>query len=213
MGYNIYDMRRYGKVALLSAAAAMVAVFLYYSSRMVKDLSEQERQRMEIWADATKDVVNALDAGDGNVNIDFPLGILNRNTTIPVLLTDDDGNILQHRNFNLPGPVDPLGGLSPVNEAFLKKKLEKLSSTSNVIHIAISEGVAQHLYYEDSTVLKRLNYYPYVELLVMLAFVAGGDFSLGSTPEGDPKQGWGLFLFNISPPTRPAPISSSGFCL
>ena len=65
---------------------------------------------MEIWADATKDVVNALDAGDGNVNIDFPLGILNRNTTIPVLLTDDDGNILQHRNFNLPGPVDPLGG-------------------------------------------------------------------------------------------------------
>ena len=182
-------MRRYGKVALLSAAAAMVAVFLYYSSRMVKDLSEQERQRMEIWADATKDVVNALDAGDGNVNIDFPLGILNRNTTIPVLLTDDDGNILQHRNFNLPGPVDPLGGLSPVNEAFLKKKLEKLSSTSNVIHIAISEGVAQHLYYEDSTVLKHLNYYPYEELLVMLALVADASVSYGFTQKDDRKQG------------------------
>lgn len=190
MGYNIYDMRRYGKVALLSAAAAMVAMFLYYSSRMVKDLSEQERQRMEIWADATKDVVNALDAGDGNVNIDFPLGILNRNTTIPVLLTDDDGNILQHRNFNLPGPVDPLGGLSPVNEAFLKKKLEKLSSTSNVIHIAISEGVAQHLYYEDSTVLKRLNYYPYVELLVMLAFVAVVYFAVRSTQKADQNKVW-----------------------
>ena len=59
-----------------------------------------------------------------------------------------------------------------------------------MIHIAISEGVAQHLYYEDSTVLKRLNYYPYVELLVMLAFVAVVYFAVRSTQKADQNKVW-----------------------
>lgn len=179
-------------------SAAVVGIFLYVSTGLVRDLSRQERERMEIWADATKEIINigslSLDNDSSEVvtaDIDFLLSIIERNTTIPVLLTDDDGNILQHRNFELPEPVDPTSlTLSPANERFLKKKLEELSKTTNVIHISIADGQNHHLYYEDSTLLKRLSYYPYVQLLVMLAFIAVVYFAVSSTQKAEQNKVW-----------------------
>ncbi|MDO4319330.1 MAG: ATP-binding protein [Bacteroidales bacterium] len=183
---------RYGKVLFVIAAAAVVASFLYMSTGLVRDLSEQERVRMEIWADATREII-APPAEDGmGVDIDFLLRIIESNTTIPVLLTDDEGNILQHRNFNLPEPIDSLApaDLSPVNEEFLKRKLESLATTPNVIDIVVEQGMAQHLYYEDSILLKRLSYYPYVVIAVMIAFVAVVYFAMLSTKRAEQNKVW-----------------------
>ena len=109
-----------------------------------------------------------------------------------MLLTDDDGNILQHRNFRLPEPVDSLAlpVLSAANERFLKDKLATLATTTNVIHITIARGFNQHLYYEDSTLLKRLSYYPYVQLLVMLVFIAVVYFAVLSTKKAEQNKVW-----------------------
>ena len=52
-------MWRYGKIIFMITAAAVVAVFIYLSAGLVRDLSEQERQRMEIWADATREIVSS----------------------------------------------------------------------------------------------------------------------------------------------------------
>ena len=87
-------MLRYGKAIFMVTAAAVVAMFLYVSTGLVRDLSAQERQRMEIWADATREIVASFDS-DKAVDIDFLLRIIESNTTIPVLLTDDAGTILQ----------------------------------------------------------------------------------------------------------------------
>ena len=153
---NIYDIRRYGKITFLVIVVVVVAIFLYFFNNLVKDLSQQERQRMEIWADATKEMITQQSGTD----VDFLFSIINRNTTIPVLLTDDDDNILSHSNFTLPEPIDSLNPmyLSEANEAYLRERLEDLRNSSNVIHIEIDEGSNQHLYYEDSTLLKQLNY-------------------------------------------------------
>lgn len=190
---SIYDFRRYGKAALLITAAAMVALFLYISNGLVNDLSMQERDRMEIWADATKQIIN-LGAADepSAVDLDFLLGIIERNTTIPVLLTDDEGNILQYRNLDLPETVDEngVGELSEANVDFLQSKLAELSTTPNVIHIVIAPQTMQHLYYEDSTLLKRLSYYPYVQLLVMLAFIVVVYFAVLTTKKAEQNKVW-----------------------
>lgn len=197
---NIYDIRRWGKVAFLVAAACVVAVFLYVPNNLIDDLAAQERQRMQIWADATREIISisALETSDADIgqalaaDIDFLLSIIESNTTIPVLLTDDDGNILQHRNFRLPEPVDSLAlpVLSAANERFLKDKLATLATTTNVIHITIARGFNQHLYYEDSTLLKRLSYYPYVQLLVMLVFIAVVYFAVLSTKKAEQNKVW-----------------------
>ena len=185
---NIYDIRRYGKIAFLVVAVVVVAIFLYFFNNLVKDLSQQERERMEIWADATKEMITQQSGTD----VDFLFSIINRNHTIPVLLTDDAGNILSHSNFSLPEPIDSLNPmyLSDANVAYLNEKLEDLRNSSNVINIEIAEGSNQYLYYEDSTLLKQLSYYPYIQLLVMLAFIAVVYFAVTSTKTAEQNKVW-----------------------
>ncbi len=194
-GGKAVDWSRYGKTVFLVAVAAVVAFFLLMSNRLIDDLTAQERDRMEIWAGATREIVNlsTADPQSQNVNIDFLLGILERNTTIPVLLTDEQGNILQYRNFNLPDPQEDIlsvNSLSEINQQYLKDKLAKLSNSPNVIDISIAPGLDQHLYYEDSTLLKRLSYYPYIQLLIMLAFVAVVYFAVLSTKKAEQNRVW-----------------------
>lgn len=191
---NIYDLRNYATVAFLAVTAAVVAFFLWFSNSLVRDLAAQERARMQIWADATREIVNAVSSSDmaESDHINFLLSIIKANDNIPVLLTDDDGNIIDHRNFNLPEPVDSLNPMyiSPANEAFLKSKYEKLSHSPNVIHITIDKGISQHIYYEDSTLLRNLSLFPYIQLAVMLAFVAVVYFAVSASKRAEQNKVW-----------------------
>ncbi len=182
---NIYDIRRYGTILFLVVSAGLVLLFLYVSNNLVRDLSEQERGRMQIWADATRELIKSADAMDGGTNVDFLLSIIEGNTNIPVLLTDDEGNILDSRNFDLPKEGDTEG-----NQKFLEKKVAKLKTTQNVIHIEISPEMSQYLYYEDSKLLRSLSYYPYVQLLVMLVFVGVVYWAVISTKKAEQNKVW-----------------------
>ena len=175
-------IRTYGKFMFITTAAAVVAVFIYVSAGLVKDLSTQERQRMEIWADATREIVASVDSESG-VDIDFLSRIIESNTTIPVLLTDDSGRILGSRN--IPLPDDP-----EQTNLILENKLKKLAQSTNVIEIVIAPGMSQYLYYEDSTLLKRLSYYPYVVLVVMIAFVVVVYFAMLTTKRAEQNKVW-----------------------
>lgn len=188
---NIYDIRRYGKWAFFAVTALLVAIFLRVSNDLVNDLSRQERERMQIWADATKKL-SSTEGFESPGDIEFLLDIIRRNNTIPVLLTDRDGNILDHRNFDLPEPIDSLQPfvLSPANKNYLQNKLDALRNGPNVIIIAITDLDTQYLYYEDSKLLKRLSVFPYLELVVMLAFIFVGYYAISSTKRAEQNKVW-----------------------
>lgn len=192
---NIYDIRRYGTIIFFLLTGAVVCSFLYISSTLVSDLSRQERERMQIWAGATKEIANitsGTEAISSSVDIDFLLSIIEQNHTIPVLLTDDDDEILLFRNFDLPEAADGAmpSTLSTADSIFLYRKLESLRDSKNVIHIEISPTEQQHIYYEDSKLLKKLNYYPYVQILVMLAFIAIVYYAVTSTKRAEQNKVW-----------------------
>jgi signal transduction histidine kinase len=159
---------------------------------------------MEIWADATKEIVSQLeqdnhfDADSTStsmpvMDIDFLLRIIESNTTIPVLLTDDHNNIINYRNFELPEPIDSLSpmSLSSANQKYLESKLAELSKNQqHLIPIKIAPDVEQRLYYEDSTLLKRLSYFPYVQLLVMIVFLVVVYFAVTSAKKAEQNKVW-----------------------
>ncbi len=186
-------MRRRGIIGFLILSVVVVSVFLLYSDSLVKDLSEQERERMQIWADATREIVNLGNSeAPTGTGVDFLLSIIERNRTIPVLLTDDDGEIIMQRNFSLPESPDSLAlfSLSDVNREFLMKKLDKLRDSPNVIEIDMGDAGRQWLYYEDSKVLKSLSFYPYVQVLVLLAFVLIVYYAVSSTKRAEQNKVW-----------------------
>lgn len=169
----------------------LVGAFILISNNLVKDLAVQERERMQIWANATKELTTVSSSGM-NTDVDFLFGIIESNHSIPVLLVDDHGNILLHRNFVLPEPIDSLSpyDISPANKAFLEKKLSHMRGSTNHIPINIDDNTVQHLYYEDSTMLRRLSYFPYIQLAVLLVFVAIVYFALISIKKAEQNKVW-----------------------
>ena len=198
MKFNIYDKRKLWKWIFLFLSVVLVGFFLIVSNNLVNDLAKQERERMEIWANATKALATApMSTGDNGMamqsgDIDFYLGIIEKNDNIPVLLVDEDNNILMHRNFDLPEPVDTLNPmtLSPANETFLQDKLSHLRNSRNHILIKIDDQITQHLYYEDSTLLTSMSYYPRIQLLVMILFVALVYFAVMTIKKAEQNKVW-----------------------
>lgn len=173
---------RYGKIIFLVFSAISVILFLVISTNLVKQLSVQERERMNIWASATEKMAKA----DADADFEFLLEIITQNNSIPVMVVDADKNILQYRNFKLPDPIGNgeyvlFQNLTGGNKEYLKNRLEKavgkmtmdeaVGKDSHFIKVEVYPGVNQYIYYEDSILLRSLSLYPYVELAVMVVLV------------------------------------------
>lgn len=174
---NIYDARQKGKLIFLLISVLLVGGVLYVSNDLVEDLSIEERKKMEIWAEATRE----LASDKTEMSMELILKVIQSNTSIPAIIVDDTGEINQYLNLNLP---------ETDTEKYLQEKLEQLKSKSNLIEINLGDEEKQDLYYDDSILLKRLSLYPYVQLGVMVLFVLIVYFALISTKKAEQNKVW-----------------------
>ena len=175
---GIYERQRTGKLVFLGVSALAIIFFLLVSNSLVKELAQQERERMDIWASATQRLAKANVDSD----FDFLLAIISQNNSIPVLVADEYYNILDFRNFDLPDSEDAdkqtFDQLSDRNRKWLRDRLlnagkgqplDRLSKTDpHFIRVEIQYNAFQYIYYEDSVLLRRLSMYPYIQLGVMI---------------------------------------------
>ena len=174
---NIYDARQKGKLIFLLISVLLIGGVLYVSNDLVEDLSIEERKKMEIWAEATRE----LASDKTEMSMELILKVIQSNTSIPASIVDDTGEINQYLNLNLP---------ETDTEKYLQEKLEQLKSKSNLIEINLGDEEKQYLYYDDSILLKRLSLYPYVQLGVMVLFVLIVYFALISTKKAEQNKVW-----------------------
>lgn len=179
---SFYDNQRAGKIIFLAISLSAVVAVMLISNNLVKALAQQERERMNIWAKATERLAKA----DVDSDFEFLLSIIEQNNSIPVMVADDDFNIIEFRNFNLPEHQPEAGAgfeqLSQRNRRYLLKRLKAQGGDTplhlmarknpHFIEVEIFDNTRQYIYYEDSILLKRLSLYPYVQLGVMVVLVA-----------------------------------------
>lgn len=170
---GIYWFRRWGKLIFLVVALLLTGSFLWYSFKLSKDLAHQEKERMALWADATHELVSP----DPNA-LSFPLAVIEGNTSIPVILTDDSGNLLNYRNIESD------------NEHDFNNKVQSLLTSGNRIDIWFDSSEIQHIYYEDSKLLKRLNRYPWIELAILIAFLVIAYISINASKKLEQNSLW-----------------------
>lgn len=180
-GTAIFESLTIGKLSFLIVAVAIVVAFLLISNNLVKELARQEQERMNVWATATQRLAQTDLEGD----YEFLLSIISQNTTIPVMIADESGEVIDFRNFRLPDKVkeENLGvsGLSEKNRNYLQGRLDRglagltpeqaAVTNSHVIRVALPYNTFQYIYYEDSILLKRLSLYPYIQLGVIVLLV------------------------------------------
>jgi signal transduction histidine kinase len=150
---------------------------LVYTRYLVGILKAEERKKVEQWAEATRLVILA----DSSQNIDFLYSIIETNTTIPVILTNEADSIISSGNFDEARMRDPL---------YLKTQLEKIRKKNNAIVFDLGGNHANLIYYKDSIILTQLNYYPYVQMGIIVLFILVAYLAFSSSRKAESNQVW-----------------------
>lgn len=176
------DRIRQVKIALVITAMLIAVVSLVVSHALTKDLEEQERSRMEVWAEAMR----SLNQADENTDLNLVLKVLNDNNTIPVIVLDRQGNVTDFRNLSLNASsrADSLRKASELAHVLLAKNRN--------IRIYLDERHRDYIdvCYDESLMLKRLSWYPFVQLGVVLLFVVIAIFALLTSKRAEQNKVW-----------------------
>ena len=161
------DRIRQTKIILVIAAIIIAITSLFVSHLLVKDLSNEERKKMEIWAQA----LHALNHADESTDLSLVLDVMQGNTTIPVIVMNEKGGIDDYRNID-----DTLN---------LQSYAQRMLRTGDTIVVG-----SQIVCYDESILLKRLSQYPYWQLGIVMIFVVVAIFALLSSKKAEQNKVW-----------------------
>lgn len=185
MHFHWTDKIEHVKIVLVIMAVVIAVTSLVVSHYLVRDLSIQERTNMEVWAEAMRSYNNA----DENADLGLVLRVMEGNNNIPVVVLDSEGEVLTYRNLKLKS--ENVKGM--LQEA--KVLGENMRSRGNVIQISLAgdaETPEDHLYvcFDESLMIQRLSYYPYVQLGIVLIFVMVAIYALLSSKRAEQNKVW-----------------------
>ncbi len=166
------------KIILVLLAVIIAILSLWVSHFLVRDLSREEEQKMEVWAEAMRSLNNASEQTD----LSLVLTVINGNNTIPIIVLDNWGDVQTYRNIKVPASVDTTRYLSDIANSMRigKQPIRLLLGDEEYIDIC----------YDESLLLKRLASYPYVQLGVVSIFVVVAIFALLSSKKAEQNKVW-----------------------
>ena len=142
---------RNAKYVLIAVAALIAVASLLVSNIIVEDLKQEEERRMMVWASAMSSLISA----DVDEDVSLEEEILSSNKTIPVIMIDEEGEILSYNN---------------IPEAKLGRRAAQMQASGTRIEVPLGDGELCYICYDDSDTLVQLAYYPYIQLSVVVVF-------------------------------------------
>ncbi len=151
-------------------------------------MAQEERKKVELWAEATKELIDAgIDVTSPemeqlNTNyLNFLSLVATQNTTIPIIIIEKDGS------FNTDANIKYSPGRK---QEVLSRELKKMKERVEPIPIVLSENNTLLLYYRESSILRNLRYYPYIQLFVIVIFIMVAYFAFSATQRAEQNQVW-----------------------
>lgn len=178
------DQIRRVKILLVLAAVMIAVASLVVSHILTCDLADEERGKMEVWAEAMR----TLNRADENTDINLVLKVINGNNTIPVIVLDSKGRVQDFRNIDIPDAKTYSDSL-----AFAESMSKQLLNENHSIRISLDDGIPTDyidVCYSDSLMLRRLAFYPYVQLGVVMIFVVIAIFALLTSKRAEQNKVW-----------------------
>ncbi len=174
------DRMRQVKILLVVMAVVMSVGSLVISHFLVRDLKHEEQRKMEIWAEAMR----SLNSADEYTDLTLVLTVLNSNSTIPVVVLDREGEVQDYRNIPLRE------GSAEEQMRVVKRKAQSMMDAGRVIRVYLSSTDYMEICYADSLLLRRLAWWPYVQLGLVFVFVVVAIFALLSSKRAEQNKVW-----------------------
>ncbi|GHT03619.1 two-component sensor histidine kinase [Bacteroidia bacterium] len=187
---NEYTSGKTFKYFFILTAVIIAIASVWVTHSLVNELKEEERKKIEIWAESvalisTQALTEDINPDAFNNYNRLLLEIIEGNITIPLILTDDSNQVIEKRNIQSSKIEDPV---------FIEKKIKSFKKKHDPIPIIIpiseNENLVQYVYYDDSTVLKQLQLFPFVQLTVVFIFIIISFLALNSTQKAEQNKVW-----------------------
>lgn len=170
------DRIRQVKIVLVVTAIVIAVASLVVSHLLVKDLQREERNKMEVWAQA----MQTLQEADETTDLALVLSVIQGNKTIPVIVLDSDEQVMDYRNVNIR---------KKDSARYVADYGRRMYKAGHYIQIGDSVDY-QLVCYDESTLLKRLSQYPYWQLGIVMIFVVVAIFALLSSKRAEQNKVW-----------------------
>jgi len=170
---------RWKNILAVMGVLIITATMLYVNS-LSKKMEREEKLKIDIWVEANKEVLTA--PADANLNL--ATEIITNNVTIPIIQTDKDGNIIYHNLDSAKIRHD---------SNYLKEQLALFKSQHSPIQQEYNPkdtNAVNYFYYGDSTILRQIRYYPYIQLLIITLFIIVTLVALSSNNKSTQNQVW-----------------------
>lgn len=176
---NIYRQEFYWRIGLLIFALFIVIASLIYNNQLANKLSQEERKKVEMIGTVYSKIIQANE----NTDLSFEFAFIQNNTTVPLIITDQQGNVLREFTRNLDEK-------KVEDDAYLVKELRSMKKAYEPVTIALDSNTHQYLYYKDSELLSQLRIYPYVQLGIITLFLVVTYFAFMSAKRAEQNQVW-----------------------
>ena len=174
---NTYSLRSKWKFFLLVCAIAIGICSWLYTGYLVEKMSDEELIKIKIWAEANRLI---FESDGDDINLDFYLHVIENNTTIPVIIVDKNQQIKFYRN---------LDSLKVSNPDYVARQLERMKEIHDPILIDLPDA-PQYIYYDNSTTLSQLFYYPFIQLGIIFLFIGVAYFAFSASRKSEKNQVW-----------------------
>ena len=175
---NIYTRKIRWKFTLILSAVLIALGSLFYTNKLVSQLKQEEKNKVELWAKATEQLID-LDITE--TDFGFLFEIIENNNTVPVILVNSDNEIISTRN------LDPA---KENNHDYLARKLKKMKKQNEAIEFSIGNNSNNFIYYKDSILLSKLELFPFVQLGVIILFILISYFAFSASRKAEQNQVW-----------------------
>jgi signal transduction histidine kinase len=178
---DIYSNRSTLKLVIILFALLIGGLSVVYTNDLVARLADRERKLIDLSAKGYKEIASAeYSESQGFLFKE----IIEANTSVPVILTDDQSNYISHRNFDVPKGLNP-----KQEEAFFEKEIAEMRTQYPPISIEIA-GLRQYIYYRNSNLINQLRYYPFIQLAVISLFVLMGYLAFSLSRNAEQNRVW-----------------------
>lgn len=179
LGMNKYQTKTIIKALLLTIALSIVAVSLLYTDNLAGQLKEEERAKVANWAEATRLI--ATMGEDDDFDVTYALSVIRANTTIPVIVTLEDGTVIASRNIDSTKTND---------KQYLAEQIEEMSGANEPIVAGLYEDQNIIIYYHNSIFFTKLKLYPYVQLVIIAIFLLVSYYAFSYSKRSEQNQVW-----------------------
>lgn len=171
---DIYKKRSYWKIILAVAGVAIIIITLLYSYHLASNLAKNEDKNARLYAIALRNYYQDNDL-DANFELEQEITL---NNAIPIIIESETGE-LEGANF---------GESRNNDQEYLRSVIDRLEE--NGFEPIRGGGYAKKIYYTRTRLYRLIQYYPFIQMLMVISFISFGYIAFGRSKKAEQNRVW-----------------------